>query len=85
MSKRVMLFALSTCVHCKHAKKYLEDNNVEYDFVFVDKLEGDERKNAIEEIKRHNAACSFPTILVDGGVRVIIGFRRDELKEALNI
>ncbi|GAB7078506.1 glutaredoxin family protein [Megalodesulfovibrio paquesii] len=85
MQPKVMLYALSTCIHCKNAKKFLEDNGVEYDFIYVDKLEGDERKATIELIKAHNAACSFPTILLDDGQRVIIGFKRDELKEALGI
>ena len=85
MQNKVMLYALSTCIHCKNAKKYLEDNGVEYEFLYVDKLEGDERKAVIEEIKKHNSACSFPTILLDDGKRVIIGFKRDELKEALGI
>ncbi len=85
MQNKVQLYALSTCIHCKNAKKYFDDNGVTYEFIYVDKLEGDERKSTIAEIKRHNAACSFPTIVVDDGSRVIIGFKRDELKEALGI
>lgn len=85
MQNKVLLYALSTCIHCKNVKKYFDDNKVEYEFINVDKLEGEERKSTIAEIKRHNAACSFPTIVLDDGDRVVIGFKRDELKEALGI
>ncbi len=81
----VKLFALSTCIHCRNTKSFLDDNKVAYDCVFVDTLQGDERKNTIDEIKRFNQACSFPTMVIDGGQRVIIGFRADDIREALGI
>jgi len=79
----VMLYALSTCIHCKNTKEYLDDCGVKYDCVEVDKLEGDERKNIIEEIKKVNPSCSFPTIII--GDKIIVGFRKEEIKEALNL
>jgi len=80
----VKLYALSTCIHCKNARKFLEDCNVDFDPVYVDTLEGDERKDTIAEIKKHNPACSFPTLLIDGD-HVVVGFRKDEIKEVLGI
>jgi len=88
MSKDVKLYALSTCVHCKNTKKYLDDCNVDYHCVFVDTLEGEERKQAVEEVKKYNTACSFPTIVITdekGEERVIVGFRKDKLQEVLGI
>lgn len=79
----VMLYALSTCIHCKNTKEYLDDCGVKYDCVEVDKLDGDERKNIIEEIKKVNPSCSFPTIVI--GDKIIVGFRKEEIKEALNL
>jgi len=49
--------------------------------VDVDKLVGDERAAILEEVKKYNPACSFPTILV--GDKVIVGFREKEIKEAI--
>ena len=85
MNKDVMLYALSTCVHCKNAKKYLDENNVAYDFVFVDTLTGEERAAIINEVKKYNAACSFPTLVINGGETVIVGFRKEEIQEALGL
>lgn len=83
MKDCVRLYALSTCIHCRNAKEFLDKCGVEYDCTDVDKLEGEERRNLIEEIKKSNPTCAFPMLVV--GDKVIIGFRMDEIKEALNL
>jgi len=40
----VELYALSTCVWCKMTKALLEKMDVGFDYVYVDQLQGDERK-----------------------------------------
>jgi len=77
----VMIYTLSTCSHCRAAKRFLDDCEVGYEFEDVDLLKGDERKAAIEEVRRLNPSCSFPTIVIDG--KVIVGFKEDEIREAL--
>lgn len=79
----VKLYTLSTCSHCKSTKNLLNDCNVAYDFVDLDLLEGDERKAILEDVKQLNPRCTFPTIRI--GDRVIVGFKEDEIKEALNL
>lgn len=79
----VKMFSLSTCSHCKATKKFLNDCTIKYEFVDVDLLDGDERKDIIEDIKQFNPRCSFPTIIV--GEKVIVGYKENEIKEALGI
>ena len=79
----IKLYALTTCIHCKDTKDFLDKCGVDYDCVHVDKLEGDERRRMIEEIKKTNPGCAFPMLLI--GCKVIIGFKREEIKEALNL
>lgn len=83
MSENVKLYSLSTCSHCKATKKLLGDCTIKYEFVDVDLLEGDERKAILEDVKKFNPKCSFPTIII--GERVIVGFKENEIKEALGI
>ena len=83
MSGKVMLYALSTCSHCRNTKKFLDDNNIVYDYVYVDQTGGDERKALIEEVKEYNSNLTFPTLII--GDKVIIGFREDEIKGALGL
>jgi glutaredoxin len=56
---------------------------VNYDFTDVDLLTGDERTQIIEEVKRLNKECSFPTIII--GEKVIVGYKEDKIKEALGL
>lgn len=81
---KVFVYALSTCVWCKLTKQYLNDNGVEYEYIDVD-LEGEEDKQKIrEKIQEKGGALSYPTTIVDDDL-VITGFRKDKLKEALEI
>jgi len=82
-NKTVRLYSLSTCSHCKSTKKLLNDHQVEYEFNDVDLLMGDERKAVIEDVKKVNPRCSFPTIVI--GDRVIVGYKEGEIKEALRL
>ncbi len=77
MSAEIKVYALSTCVHCKHAKEFLEEKHIPYDCVHVDYLTGEERTKIMDIVRKLNPALSFPTIVI--GDKVIVGFRRDEL------
>ncbi|RJX35616.1 MAG: glutaredoxin family protein [Desulfarculus sp.] len=83
MSEPVKLYALSTCSHCKNTKKLLDELGVKYDVVEVDLCQGDERDRLVSEVKKYNPNCSFPTLLV--GDKVIVGYREQDIKEALGL
>jgi glutaredoxin len=79
---QVMLYALSTCVWCKKTRQLLTELGVTYDYEYVDLLQGDERKEAMDTVRRWNPSCSFPTILING--KCIVGFKESEIRKALN-
>ena len=81
--KKVKVYSLSTCSHCRAAKKFLGECSIKYEFVDVDQLQGEERAAIVEDVRNFNPRCSFPTIII--GDKVIVGFREDEIKEALGI
>lgn len=83
MNRTIKIYTLSTCSHCKAAKKFLSDNNITFDFTDVDLLDAEQKALALEEVKRFNPKLTFPTILC--GERVIIGFQDREIKEALGL
>jgi glutaredoxin-like protein NrdH len=83
MKKPVKIYTLSTCSHCKATKTLLNDCAVEYEFTDVDLLQGGERTAILEDVKKWNPRCSFPTIII--GDKVIIGYKEDEIKEALGL
>ena len=79
---KVMLYALSTCVWCKKTRALLEDLGIEFDYVYVDLLSEDEEESAINEIKKHNPDGAMPTLVMDDD-KCIIGFKEDDIREAL--
>jgi glutaredoxin len=83
MEEKVEIYTLSTCSHCKSTKKFLDECKIEYDFTDVDLTSGEERKAILEEVRKLNPKCSFPTIRI--GDKVIVGFKEDEIKEALGL
>jgi glutaredoxin-like protein NrdH len=80
---QVKVFALSTCPYCRMTREYMDDNKVTYDVTEVDKLEGQEREDAIAEVKRLSGGTSFPVVVVDD--EVIVGFNKVRIKELLSL
>jgi glutaredoxin len=78
----VMLYALSTCGWCKKTKELLNNMGIEYDYVFVDLLEGTERDTVMKTVEEWNPDCSFPTLVVNSSI-CIVGFKEDEIREAV--
>jgi glutaredoxin-like protein NrdH len=81
---KIMLYALSTCIWCRKTKQLLTDLGVEYDFLYVDLLQGQEREQAVALIEKWNPDGSFPTMVVNDS-KGIIGFKEDEIKGALKL
>ena len=54
-----------------------------YAFKDVDLLDQEERRLILEELRALNPRCSFPTIVINE--RVIVGYREDQIKEALGL
>ncbi len=83
MADSVKLYTLSTCGHCKSTKTLLNECKVKYDYTDVDLFHGDERAAILEDVKKWNPNCSFPTIII--GDKVIVGYKEDEIREALGL
>jgi len=79
----VKVYSLSTCGHCNSTKKLLKECDVDFTYVDVDSVSLEERAPLIEEIKKLNERCSFPTIVI--GDVVIVGYKEDQIREALGI
>ena len=81
---KVILYALSTCAWCKMTKQFLEENDVEYDYIDVDLCEEGDKQQIRANIQSKGGPLSYPTIIVDDNV-LITGFRKDKLREALGL
>ncbi len=82
-SKRnIRLFTLSTCIWCKKTKAFLKELDIGYDYVDVDLLQGAEREQTLDELKRFNPRCSFPSLVVDNK-ECIIGYNEEKIREVI--
>ena len=77
----IKLYTLSTCTHCKSLKGLLEESKVQFEFIDIDLLEKKERKAVMKDLRRINPKGSLPTVQI--GDQVVVGFKEDEIKEAL--
>jgi len=80
---KIKLYTLSTCSHCARAKRFFKDCGLDMEFTDVDLLTGAERERIMDEVRKLNPECSFPTICIDNNV--IIGFNEEKLKKALDL
>jgi glutaredoxin len=81
---KVTLYALSTCVWCKLTKQFLNENNVEYEYIDVDLVDENDKQKIRAIIQDKSGSLSYPTTIIDGKI-VINGFRKDKLKEELGL
>jgi len=81
---KILLYALSTCGWCKKTKEFLNNIGVEFSYIYVDLVKDGERDKVIEQVNKCNPRNSFPTIIINDK-ECIIGYREDEIREAINI
>jgi glutaredoxin len=78
----VRLFALSTCGWCAKTKALLTELGVDFSYLYVDLLPREEMEKVFDEVRHFNPAGSFPVTVIDGK-KTIVGFREEQLREAL--
>ena len=81
---KILLYALSTCGWCKKTKDLLNDLGVEYSYIFVDLLDEADKENVMNDVRKWNPICSFPTVVINEK-ECIVGFKEDKIKEALGL
>ncbi len=81
---KVLLYALSTCGWCKRAKKFLNDNNVEYEYVDVDLCKMEDKKMIRQDIQNRGGILAYPTVIIDNN-RLLTGPSPDKLREVLEL
>jgi glutaredoxin len=79
---KLVLFALSTCGWCKKTRMLMEEMGAEYDYIYVDLLQGADRDEAVEALKIWNPQLSFPTLVINDQ-ECIVGFDQDKIREIL--
>ena len=64
--KDVKLLALHSCAFCTRGMKYLEEQGITYQYVYVDVLPKEDKRRVSEEFReKFNQRGLFPALIVD--------------------
>ena len=81
---RVFLYTLSTCGWCKKTKELLNENNVQYEYIDLDKCSKEDQKTAVDKLKERKLPVAFPIMIINDD-KAIQGFKKDQIIEALGL
>jgi glutaredoxin len=81
---KILIYALSTCAWCKMTKQFFKDNGIEFEYVDVDLCNDKDKDKIKEDVLNRGGSLSYPTIIIDDKT-LITGFRKDKIKEVLQI
>jgi len=82
-NQKIKLYTLSTCSHCNRTKRFFKEKGIDATFIDVDLLSGTEREQVMQEVRKFNPDCSFPTICI--GDHIIVGYNEEKIKKALDM
>jgi glutaredoxin-like protein NrdH len=77
---KVQVYTISTCGWCRKMKRLLKKLDVEYEFIDIDLLEGEDEDKVRAEMKKHHSIIVTPLIVIDDGAKVIVGFLEDDIR-----
>ena len=77
----ILLFALSTCGWCRKTKNLLDELGVEYRYIDVDLLDGQDKKEVVAEVTRWNPSSSYPTMVINN--KSIVGYQEEKIRQAV--
>ena len=83
--RRLRLYALSTCAFCKKAMTYLEEQGYEFQYIYLDQIDIDLKREAKKELKStYENIPVFPILTIDDS-DAISGFIETKWAERLGV
>lgn len=81
---KVLIYSISTCSWCNRAKKFLKENNIEYEYIDIDQCSMEDRRKIIKDIQSRGGTLAYPTLIIDNET-LLTGAPQDKLKEILEL
>lgn len=80
--ENVLIFTLSTCQWCKRCKRYLNDKDVKYRYIDVDKIDSAKKAKLIEYLRdNYQSRISYPFLVCDKGH--VVGYDPEKYDEII--
>ncbi|MFW9987108.1 MAG: glutaredoxin family protein [Candidatus Odinarchaeota archaeon] len=81
-NRDITLLTLSTCMWCKKCKSWLQDRDIQYKYVDVDKIKPGEKLQIIEYLKyKYQSRVSYPFMICDN--EFVVGYNPDKYEELI--
>ena len=77
----IKVYALTTCPRCKKVIELLKRSGVDFETIYIDELEGEEREKIVEEVHKISGSYSIPLIVK--GDKFVLGYVEDKIMELL--
>lgn len=81
---KVLIYSISTCGWCNRAKKFLKDNNVEFEYIDIDLCSMEDKRKIIKDIQSRGGSLAYPTLIIDNKI-LLTGAPQDKLREILEL
>lgn len=82
---QLRLYSLSTCAFCKQAMDFLKERDVEFQYIQLDQIDFDLKKDAKKELKStYENIPVFPILTIDGA-DAISGFVKQKWIDRLGL
>lgn len=80
--ENVIIFTLSTCQWCKRCKRYLNDKDVKYRYIDVDKIDPAKKAKLIEYLRdNYQSRISYPFLVCEKGH--VVGYDPEKYDEII--
>ena len=79
----ITVYALSTCGFCRSALQFLRDNDIAFKYIYVDKQDSQVKVQIKKDLRDNfEERLGFPFCVINGGEKVMVGFREEKWQEA---
>ena len=78
----ILIFTLSTCMWCKKCKRWLDERDINYRYVDVDRIQYSQKSQIIDYLKQnYSSRVSYPFMICDD--EHVIGYDPDRYEELM--
>ena len=65
---KIMIYTLSTCMWCKKCKRFLDENNMKYKYIDVDKIDPQHKAIILDHLRNtYQERISYPFLVCESG------------------
>lgn len=78
----ILIFTLSTCMWCKKCKRFLDDRNMKYRYIDIDKIDIKDKSQILNYLRsEYQARISYPFLVCEKGH--VAGYNPNQYVELL--